>query len=87
MEIIFENSDGLVIDTFHKMTFVSCKVGDKINISVENHAKHIWDIKEYSGEFEVLSIDNVFRKTYPAISDIDYVSSNNFVTVVVEPII
>jgi len=86
MDIIFENSDGVRIEHFQKMTSLSFKVGDKINITVDNGSPEVWDVKDYSGEFEVLSIDNTFRKSYST-RYTSGVSSNNFITVVVEPII
>lgn len=86
MDIIFENRDGDVIDNFHNMTSVSFKVGDKINITVDNGSPEVWDVKDYRGEFEVLSIDNTFRKSYST-RYTSGVSSDNIITVVVEPII
>jgi hypothetical protein len=63
MRIEIINKDGDLITDFELETN-PFKVGEKININVQNYDKKFWNISEFAEQFVVDDIEHCLRKDY-----------------------
>lgn len=64
MEVYFLDENDNELTSFTGVS-INLQKGDVVTLVVRNNNKEVWDVEEISSEFEILSVEHRFEKSYP----------------------